>query len=94
MSSRGAGRHPQIRLPGEIGPQGQIRIQIAVFYKNKERHGSYTPRQAIYELQGSGLAAIPRSPGAYAQSGSYIYGTPNYNFIKLIKGKFHLLVLV
>lgn len=71
----------------DLGQQGQIRTQIAVFYRNKERHGSYTPRQAIYDSKVP-VSCNPPVAGAYAQSGSYIYGTPNYNFIKLRKGSF------
>lgn len=71
----------------DLGQQGQIRIQIAVFYKNKERHGSYTPRQAIYDSKVP-VSCNPPVAGAYAQSGSFIYGTPDYNFIKLRKGSF------
>jgi hypothetical protein len=69
------------------GSPGQLAIQITVFYKNKQRHGIYTPRQAIYESYVP-ISCTPPVGAATAPSGSYIRGTPNYNFIKLRKGSF------
>jgi hypothetical protein len=70
------------------GSWGQLRIQVAVFYKNKQRHGRYTPRQAIYDSSVP-ISCNPPIPGhSEAPSGSYILGTPDYNYIKLRKGTF------
>lgn len=69
------------------GAPGQLAIHIVVFYKNKQRHGRYTPRQAIYDSVVP-VSCNPPVAGAQAPSGSYIYGTPDYNFIKLRKGSF------
>jgi hypothetical protein len=69
------------------GSPGQLAIHIALFYKNKQRHGPYTPRQAIYESSVP-VSCNPPVSGATASSGSYIRGTPDYNFIKVRKGSF------
>lgn len=65
----------------------QLRIQVAVFYKNKERHGAYTPRQAIYSAT-VGVSCDPPIGTATAPTGSNAYGTPNYTNIKVKKGSF------
>ena len=64
-----------------------VRISLVVFYKNKQRHGRFTPRQAIYESTAP-VSCNPPVAGAGANSGSYILGTPDYNYIKLRKGSF------
>ena len=65
----------------------QLRIQVAVFYKNKERHGPYTPRQAIYSAT-VGVNCDPPISTATAPSGSNINHTPDYTRIKMRKGSF------
>ncbi len=65
----------------------QLRIQVAVFYKNKERHGPYTPRQAIYSAT-VGVSCDPPIGTATAPTGSNAYGTANYTNIKMRKGTF------
>jgi hypothetical protein len=69
------------------GSPGQLAIQIHVLYKNKKRHGPYTPRQATYESSVP-VSCNPPVGAATAPSGSYIRGTPNYNYMKLRKGSF------
>ena len=69
------------------GYPGQLAIQIHVLYKNKKRHGPYTPRQATYESSVP-ISCNPPVGAASAPSGSYIRGTPNYNFMKVRKGSF------
>ena len=63
------------------------KYSVAVFYKNKQRHGRYTPRQAFY--QASVLLSSSCSPaGIFVDTGSSIPGTPDYNYIKMTKGRF------
>ena len=71
----------------QAGSPGQLAIQIHVLYKNKKRHGPYTPRQATYESSVP-VSCNPPVGAATAPSGSYIRGTPNYNYMKLRKGSF------
>ena len=66
----------------------QLRIQVVVFYKNKHRHGAFTPRQAIYDSSVPISCNPPVSGHTEAPSGSYILGTPDYTFIKVRKGSF------
>lgn len=65
-----------------------VRISVALLYKNKQRHGPYTPRQASYDATVSALSCNPPVAQAEANTGSYIRGTPDYNLIKLRKGSF------
>ncbi|MGA8926438.1 MAG: hypothetical protein WB462_09470 [Solirubrobacterales bacterium] len=67
--------------------QGGVRIALVVFYKNKQRHGRYTPRQAIYESSVP-ISCNPPVAQAYAYTSSLIRGTPDFNYIKLRKGSF------
>ena len=69
------------------GLPGALQFHVAVLYKNKQRHGDYTPRQAIYDSFVP-VSCNPPASGVLAPSGSYIYGTANYNYIKLKKGTF------
>jgi hypothetical protein len=69
------------------GLPGPLEFHVAVLYKNKQRHGDYTPRQALYDSFVP-VSCSPPAGGASAPSGSYIYGTANYNYIKLKKGSF------
>jgi hypothetical protein len=71
---------------GGFGPQ--LRISVVVFYKNKHRHGAFTPRQAIYDSSVPISCNPPVSGHSEAPSGSYILGTPDYTFIKVRKGSF------
>jgi hypothetical protein len=65
----------------------QLRIQVAVFYKNKQRHGTYTPRQAIYSAT-VGVNCDPPISTATAPTGSNIFGSLDYTRIKMRKGSF------
>ena len=62
-------------------------VSVAVFYKNKQRHGQYTPRQAIYKAS-DWVPCNPPGNVGLVDSGSYIPGTPGYNRIKMRKGSF------
>jgi hypothetical protein len=68
-------------LPGHI-----VAIHIAVFYKSK--HGRYTPRQAMYDSLVPYSCNPPVSGTGAVGTGSNIYGTNDYNLIKLRKGSF------
>lgn len=70
------------------GSGGQLRIQVSLYYKNEQRHGRYTPRQAIYDSSVPISCNPPVAASAEAPSGSYILGSPDYNLIKLRKGSF------
>ncbi len=61
---------------------GHVAIHLAVFYKNKQRHGPYTPRLAAFDYQVPTSCNPPVSSDALAQSGS------GNTTIKLIKGSF------
>ncbi len=77
-----------------LAPGAPSRISVSVLYKNNKRHGRYTPRQADYDATVSvscnpPVTQRPDLPeGAFAGTGSYIRGTPDYNLIKLRKGSF------
>ena len=75
------------RLPGVPRIRGR-EISVVLLYKNKQRHGSYTPRQASYDATVSALSCNPPVAQPYANTGSYIRGTPDYNLIKLRKESF------
>ena len=64
------------------------KFSVAVFYKNKQRHGRYTPRQAIYKAKAVPLGCDTPGSVVFSDSGSYIPGTPGYNYIKMRKGSF------
>jgi hypothetical protein len=72
----------------DLGQQGQMRIQIAVFYKNKQRHGRYTPRLALYDSAVPVSCNPPVSTPSAPSGGPPSFGTPNQNFIKMKKGSF------
>ena len=65
----------------------QLKIQVAVFYRNKHPHGRFTPRRAIYDAT-VGVGCDPPIYTATIQSGSNIYGTPDYTHIRMFKGSF------
>ena len=67
--------------------QGGVRISLVVFYKNKHRHGRFTPRLADYESSVP-VSCNPPVAGATAYNSNHILGTPDYNYIKLRKGSF------
>ncbi|MGZ5308659.1 MAG: hypothetical protein ACXWDP_05650 [Solirubrobacterales bacterium] len=75
------------RYDFQVWPSGGGKVSVAVFYKNRQRHGRYTPRQAIYKAS---VPAFCNPPGGFdfIVSGSYILGTPDYKRIKLRKGRF------
>ena len=70
------------------GSWGQVRIQLSVTYKNKQRNGAFTPRSVIYDSSVPVSCNPPVSGTFEAPSGSYILGTPDYTLIKLSKGSF------
>jgi hypothetical protein len=73
----------------DLGPQGQMRIQVSIFYKNKQRHGRYTPRLALYDAAVPVSCNPPSSTPSAPSGGPTSFGTPNPNiFIKLRKGSF------
>ena len=61
---------------------GHVAILLAVVYKNKERHGTYTPRLATVGGRFPTSCNPPVSPDAVAQTGS------GNGYIKLRKGSF------
>lgn len=71
----------------DLSPGGGL-LSVAVFYKNKQRHGRYTPRQAIYKAKAVPLGCDTPGSAVFADSGSYVPGTPGYNRMKMRKGSF------
>ncbi len=62
---------------------GQFAIHFAVFYKNKQRHGRYTPRFAVYDSIVPISCNPPVGAEATVPSGSY------NSYIKLTQGSFN-----
>ena len=62
-----------------LTPGAPFRISVVVLYKNKKRHGRYTPRQVSYDATVS-VSCNPPVAQAFADTGG--------NLIKLRKGKF------
>jgi hypothetical protein len=69
------------------GPE-QARIQVTVVYKNKQRHGRYTPRGVFYDASVPISCNPPVAPGAAAESVGPNPFAPAQP-IKLRKGKFN-----
>ncbi len=61
-----------------LGPGAPSRISVVVLYKNKQRHGRYTPRQVSYD------ATVPVSCNPPVAQASASTG----GLVKLRKGKF------
>ena len=76
------------RYDFQVYPSSGGVVSIAVFYKNKQRHGRYTPRQAIYKAKAVPLGCDTPGSVVFSDSGSYVPGTPGYNRIKMRKGSF------
>ena len=72
----------------DLGPQGQMRIQVSIFYKNKQPHGRYTPRLALYDAAVPVSCNPPVSTPSAPSGGPTSSVTPNSYFIKLGKGSF------
>ncbi len=64
---------------------GHVSIHVVVLYKNKQRHGRYTPRQATYASFVPVSCNPPVGAEAFAQSSS---GNGHGDIIKLRKGSF------
>src|SRR5262245_66293901 len=54
------------------GAPGRLAIHVVVFYKNKQRHGPFTPRQVVYDSNAPISCNPPVGADATAPSGSYI----------------------
>jgi hypothetical protein len=63
---------------------GGVRLSLTLRYKNNERHGRFTPRQAHYDATVSALSCNPPVAQAYV----YIFGAIGTPWIKLRKGRF------
>ena len=62
---------------------GHLAIHLLVVYKNKQRHGPYTPRLTAFDDRVPTSCNPPVSSDAFAQSGS------GNGYIKLRKGSFN-----